>query len=368
MDQGWTAFLYETRSGNIEMPVELESSSATRLLTGQGTGNHKIRAGKLPLSLLREITDGNRYSLAIGWADDPSYCGYAGVIQGRRLDDDTMTAEIKTRELPAAIFSDRTFFGVNQYNPGTTLTVEGKSASGAVRAFLAACMAPSAEWALPIDLPADGSGTFKKIVKHEETLSLAAMIQIVRDLGYEVDFRPYFTGNQVRLQTRVATQITHDTVYDLAVRAPGARVTELAREEDWSDEFTGVGVFGNGQGSDRPYAYSPVGGSGAVYKPVRDSFITLPDMEVPVGDTAAQAQLQAAADAKYLATRGPKETTPFSLHIWGIGPRISEPGQRLDLWSYGGLALADGPTSKRVTGVRLDLSTKVTPEVATYAA
>lgn len=368
MDQGWTGAIFETRSGSVEMPVELETSSATRLLSGQGTGSHSFRVGRMSPTLVRELSEGNKFSLAVGWAGDPTYCGYAGVIQGRRLDDDTMTCEVKTRELPAAMYGARTFFGVDHYEPGGVLNVLDKSASGAVRAFLAACMAPSDEWVFPIDLPPDGAGTFRKIVKHEETLMLSAMLKIVRDMGYEIDHRPYFTGGQVRHQVRVARRVVHDEPFDLAVRAPGARVTGLAREEDWSDEYTGIGIFGNGQGSDSPYAYAPTGGSGATQKPVRDEFTTLPDFEVPVGDAAAQAQLQQAADAKYERMRGPLETTPFKLNVWGMGPRVAEPGQVLNLWSYGGLALEDGLTQKRIVGVRLDLSTTVTPEVESYAA
>lgn len=382
MDQGWTGFIYEVRSGNIEIPVELTNSSATRLITGQGTGSHAMRTGRMSPALIRELSEGNKYGIAIGWADDPTYCGYAGVIQDRDLDDDSMTCEVRTRELPAAMFGDRSFFGVNQYQAGQALVVEGKSPSGAVRAFLAACMSPSDDWKFPIDLPPDGAGTFKGGAKHEETATLASLLQSVRDLGVEIDFRPYFVGDQVRHQTRVARRITHGSALDLAVRAPGSRVTKLKRQESWAGEKTGVLAFGNGQGAVRPWAYAPLpptvaasGGSvvaaaavPGLEKPVRDSFVTFPDIKVPEGDVVAQAQLQQAATEEWLRHRGSVETTPFEMHIWGMGPRTSEPGQLLNLWSYGGLALDDGMTPKRVTGVRIDLSTRVTPEVETYAA
>lgn len=367
MDQAWTAFIYETRPGTIEMPVELASNSATTLLTGQGTGTHTIRAEGISRALLRELSEGNRWSIAIGWADDPSYCAYSGVIQGRRLDDDSDTAILRTRELPAAMFADRSFFGVNQYTPGAgPLVVTNRSYSGAVRAFLQACMAPSSEWVFPIDLPPDGSGTFSKTAKREEAMTLADLLKIIRDMGQEIDFRPYFSGNQVRHATRVASKIVHSDVTDIAARAPGSIITSLAVEDDWSDEYTGVGAFGNGQGRERPYAYAPTSGSGATVKPVRDAFVTFPDIEVPLGDTAAQARLQAAADAEYAKHKGSVESTAMSLNVWGSGPRIAEPGRRLDLWSYGGLALADGLTRKRVTGLQVDLSMQVTPEVETY--
>lgn len=369
MDYGWTAFIYETRSGQIELPVELSSSSATRLLTGQGTGSHGIRAQGMSRALLREISEGNRWSLAIGWADDPTFCAYAGVVQGRRLDDETDTATVKTRELPSAMFGDRSFFGVNQYEPvNGKLTITNRSYSGAVRAMLAACMAPSSEWAFPIDLPADGSGSFSKTAKHEEALTLADLLQIVRDMGQEIDFRPYFSGGTVRHQTRVASKINTGVGADLPARAPGSLLVGLSREDDWTDQHTGVGAFGNGQGQVRPYAYAPSSGSGATLTPVRDSFVTFPDIEVPEGDTAAQARLQAAADAEYARTKGSVESTSFGISIWGVGPQIAEPGKLLNLWSYGGLALEDGLTQKRVTGLRVDLSTVITPEVESNAA
>ncbi|MGX9346649.1 hypothetical protein [Microbacterium sp. KNMS] len=379
MDRGWTAYIHEVRSGQIEMPVELSRNSATTMLTGEGTGTHTIRAHGISRTLLKEITDGNRFGIAIGWADDPTYCAYQGVIQARRLIDDTGECVLRTRELPSAMFDDRTFFGVNQYDPvNGALNVLNKSYEGAVRAFLQACMAPSSEWLFPIDLPPDGAGTFTKKARHEEELTLHTLLNIVRAMGQEIDFRPYFSGDQVRYRTRVAAKIVHSAVTDLAARAPGSIVTGLEREDDWTDEYTGVGVFGNGQGQVRPYAYAPQTGSGATLKPVRDSFVTYPDIEVPQGhpddpasiaaEAAAMARLQDAANAEYAKHKGPTEATKMQLAIWGQGPQIAEPGRILDLWSYGGLALDDGLTRKRVTGLRFDLSTMISPEVEDYAA
>ena len=369
MDLGWRGYINQTRSGSIELPVELSASSASSLVTGQGSGSHTIKLRGLPRSLLMELSTGNRYSLSIGWADDPAYCAYSGTIQHRRVLDDSGELVIRTRELQAAFFGKRSFFGVNQYDPVSgQIVVTNRSYSGAVRQILAAAMAPSAEWVFPIDLPADGAGGFSKTWKHEEAIPLADMLQVIRDQGNEIDLRPYFSGSQVRHRVRVMPKVTHGAVTDLAVRAPGSVVTGLAREEDWTSQVTGVGAFGNGAGQVRPYAFAPSTGSGAVNTPVMDAFETYPDIEVPEGDVQAQAQLQAAADAYYNDHKGAVESTSFDVNVWGRGPQFLEPGRVLDLWSYGGYAMDDGKTRVRVKGVQFDLSTTVTPEVETYGS
>lgn len=370
MELGWIAYINQTRSGSIELPLELSASSATSLLTGQGTGSHTVPMRTIPRTLLMELTQGNRYSLSIGWAGDPTYCAYSGVIQQRRISDDTGDMVLRTRELPSAMFGRRSFFGVNQYNRESgQIVITNRSYSGAVRQILAAGMAPSSEWLFPLDLPADGAGGFSKTWRHEEAIPLDDMLQVFRDQGQEIDFRPYFSGGQVRHRTRVMSKVVHGDPTDLAVRAMvGGIVTGLEREEDWTRQVTGVGAFGNGVGQVRPYAFAPSSGSGAVDLPVMDAFESYPDIEVPEGDLQAQAQLQAAADAYYRDHKGSVETTSFGLNIWGRGPQFAEPGRVLNLWSYGGHALPDGLSAKRVKGVRIDLTTTVRPEVETYGS
>lgn len=353
------AWIYQTRSGSLEMPVELSGSSWTRLLSGEGSGSHTLPVRGLPRSLVDEITTGNRYSLAVTWND--TYIPYAGVIVGRRKVDANGTYVLRTKELPAALFGKRMTFGVNQYNPASgQLVVSNRSYSGAVRAILTAAMAPSSEWVLPIDLPADGSGGFSETWRHEETLTLKNLLQQIRDEGNEVDFRPYLSGQVVRHQTRVAPKIVSGSVTDLPVQG-GSLVVGLKQDEDFLPELTGVLAMGNGYGQDKKAAFAPASGSGATTRPVMDAKVDFPDIK-------KQSRLQAAADAYYAAHQGPVEQIDFDVWVYGQGPEDLEPGRLVDMWSYGGTALPDGQNRKRIVGLRGDLGWLMTPEVESYGA
>lgn len=355
----WGAWIYQTRTGSLELPVELSQSRWTRLLSGEGTGTHTVPVRNIPRTLRDEVTRGNTYSLAVTWND--SYVAYAGVILGRRKVDRTGEYVLRTKELPAAMFHKRMTFGVNQYNPATgQLSVSNRSYSGAVRAVLTAAMAPSSEWVLPIDLPGDGAGGFSATWRHEETLTVKDLLQQIRDEGNEIDFRPYISGGTVRHQTRVAPKIASGAVTDLPVQG-GSLIFGLEQDEDYADELTGVLGMGNGYGQDKKSAYAPTSGSGATQRPVMDAKVNFPDVR-------DQTRLQAATNAFYSAHQGPVEETPFGVWVWGLGPQSVEPGRLVNLWSYGGTALPDGENRKRVIGLAGDLGWSVTPEVESYAS
>ncbi|WP_345750117.1 hypothetical protein [Microbacterium rhizophilus] len=360
----WEFWIHETRTGDLVMPVEPMQSRANRTLDGTGTGQHVLAGQQLGRSLIKEILVGNRYSLAIGWAGT-THCAYDGVILGRRINEATGQVALRTKELPSAILARRSFFGVNQYDAEDgKFAITGRSFATAASMILQAGMAPSSEWSLPIDALANTSGPFSAEWLHEEALKVGDMIEQIRDEGYEVDLRPYFSGQQVRHAPRIAQAITHGTATEVVAGGPGiVGLASLEVDHDWSEQLTGVGGFGNGTGEDKLYRYAPATGSGATVDPVMDDFVHFQDLE----DTT---RLQRAATAHYEAHKGPVEQTTFSLPMWTYaeGPAVADPGRVLDLWSYGALSLDDGLTKKRTVALEMDLSTIVRPEVQSVAA
>jgi len=329
----------------------------TRRLSGTGTGSHSFPLYGLgvPKSLIREIAEGNKYTVAHKWGD---HVAYAGVISNRNFNESSSVLTVASKEFRSALLGARMTFGVDSYNAaGGVLTVTDKSRSGAVRIVLTAAMAPSAEWALPVDLPSDSAGGFDASWRHEETLTIEDLIRQVEDDGVEVDFRPYIhTDGTLRYETRVDLKISAGGTTDIAARAPGSIVTGLEYTDDYANAVTGVIGFGNGTGQDRLSAYAPTGGSGAVYSPVRDIKIEFPDIY-------DQNRLQRAVTAAYEAQKDPVSQWSFGLHVYGTGPQIADPGRTLNMFIYGSAFAEDGRHPKRVIALSGGLGYEVTPEV-----
>lgn len=362
----WRLKLFEARPGSeaIDVTNLVDKASWTSRLNGQGQGQHTLRMFGSGLSGAqgRELTRGNKYAIAQVWG---STVGYAGVLTDDDWDEESQTLVLQSKEMRAHFAPGRMAFGVNQYAPaGVALTITNRSHSGAVRAVLQAVQAPSSEWVMPIDLPADGAGTFSARWRFEETLTWENMLQQIEADGCEIAFRPYIAaGGQLRWQTIVAPKVSIGAATDLAARAPGSIVTGLRVKRSAATIATGVLAFGKGQGQDKPHAYAPSTGSGATDEPVRDVKVTYQDIEVPAGDTAAQARLQAAANKEYAARRYPVEQWSFGLHVYGLGPAIALPGASLRLWVHGSKRIADGPHLKRVVALAGDWGMGVKPEV-----
>lgn len=362
----WGLKLFEARPGSeaIDITRLVGGANWTARLNGQGQGSHTLKMFGSALSGAqgRELTRGNKYAVAQVWG---TTVAYAGIITDDDWDEESETLTLQSKEMRAHMAPGRMSFGVNQYNPaGVTVTITNRSHAGAVRAVLQAVQAPSAEWALAIDLPADGSGSFSARWRFEETLTWEDMLQQIEADGCEITFRPYISASgQLRWQTLVAAKIQTGTALDLAAKVPESIVTGLKVKRSSATLATGVLAFGKGQGQDRPYAYAPTSGSGATDQPVRDVKVTFPDIEVRRGNAADQARLQAAADAEYALRRDPVEQWSFGLHIADQGPGIALPGALLRIWVHGSKRIPDGGHLKRVIALGGDWGMGVNPEV-----
>lgn len=185
----------------------------------------------------------------------------------------------------------RMTYGLSDY-PSGTLTVVGRSHQGAVRAILARFMQWSPEWAYPIDLPADGAGTFSAVWEFWKKLTIADLLKQVEDEGYEVVFRPYLTAaRQLRFQVLVAPAVAVGATY-FHLQAVDRPLSGVRYKKSGISQITGGQGLGEGSGQDQPVRWA---GGGPYTIPIRDAKRDFPDLD---GD-----RLQAATNAWFAEAR-----------------------------------------------------------------
>lgn len=288
---------------------------------------------------------------------DGSHVAFAGLVQSRTYARDSGVVTAECMEL-RGLFEKRMTGGVNQYGPVWDFSYSNRSAAGAVRAILARSMAPSSEWDLPIDLPADGSGSLSRQVDFFETVTINDLLKEVEDqAGVTVDFRPYVSSGSLRWEVRVLGASATVGVTDLPVTVEGSHVTGLTVTEDGTKQVTGVLALGNGTGEDMRTAYAPTGGSGATEIPVRDEKRSSKDLKTT-------AQLQRFANAEYAKWSLARESWSFSARLDDdLSAAMLQPGRLLRMDVRGDEWVTDGLRERRVIALSGDLSLSVTPEV-----
>lgn len=353
----WDIRIFNTTTGSPEMSVPVSDCSWARRLTGRGQGQHTIPlfGSGIPQSLARELSWGNKYTIAQMWGD---HVAYAGVIQRRTYKKDSQSLVIDSSELRAAYMNARMLYPIQGYDPlGYVLVIEDKNHSGAARAVVDMATNISAFWHLPIDLPADGSGSFTVFWEKNRRLKWEDHLSQIEQDGCEIDFHPYLDGDgYLRWETRVDTKISDGPVTDLHLNAPNSPVVGLEVVDDYSRVVTGQLAFGEG-GKGAATRYTPFGFVPPDIEPIsiRDTVVNFPDID--------EDRLQAASDAHYDTIRLPTNQWSFGLDIHPDGPAYAAPGSTLNLWVYGDPFIPDGESSKRVVALRGDMGFTVTPEV-----
>jgi hypothetical protein len=351
----WSFNIYNTQTGTHELTLpEPSGADWNARLSGKGIGRHAFPLYGAGVSRddIRELTRGNTYTITQEWGD---HVAYAGVIQRPWYRKKTRTLEVASIELRGAYFNDRMLYGVPFYHPtNSVLTLTSKSYSGAVRAVIDTAISDLG-WELPIDLPADGSGSFSADWKFNDRLKVEDHLQQIEDDGCEVYLRPYKDGTALRWETIVeAPGVQLGTATELDLAGDDSPVLDLEVYTDYVRQMTGVLAFGKG-GSSAPTAYAPFMGV-PLGLSVRDTWVTFSDIE----DTT---RLQQAADTLYNVLHFPTEVMSFGLHIFPDGPEFTAPGRLLELTSTDDEYILDGPYTKRVVGLRGGLGSTVTPEV-----
>lgn len=305
----------------------------------------------------RDLFQSNKRTLVVTWGSHvesatvnstPTWDRDAGVltVQGRSV-----------REFP----SQRMTFGVDNYANGD-LTITNRTHAAAVRAILTRMTQWGADWALPLDLPADASGAYSKAVKNYDVALIESLLGQIEAEGYEIGFRPYLDANYaLRYQVQVAPQIAVGGATTLPVSVKKSRVKSFKVIEDGSSLLTGVFVVGNGTEADMSTGWAGTGGVSGM--PIRDASISAKD----VRDVGA---LNRTAAAELAARVSPVVQRSFSVQLDdSFSPELVSPGRLLDMDIRGDGWVLDGSSRFRVVSVRGDYgSLTVSPEVQAYGS
>jgi hypothetical protein len=350
----WVTEIHDAMTGDfIERAFPAGANWSTSLM-GDGTGTFTFQVDdeetKVSRSRFWELFEPNSRFIVHRWGD---FIAYAGKIEDWDYSLDAKSITIPTVEL-ANEFNWRLTYGVNQYENGT-LTVTNRTHSGAVRAILARFMQWSAEWAYPIDLPADASGTFTQTWEYWRKYKIRDLIAQIEAEGYEVYLRPYRTSaGGHRFQTRVAQKVTIGTS-SFFLQAAESPLTGVTFRRSGAQQITGGQGLGNGMGQTQPVAWA--GSVTGQPIPIRDAKREFPGLE---GD-----RLQASVNAWVQRDREP--ITQWSVESFQIsdewGPEHAAPGRVWQLHSKGDPIAPDGVSAQRVIkvsgGTGLTLKTEV---------
>lgn len=305
----------------------------------------------------RDLFQSNKRTLVVTWGD---HVESATVNATPEWDRDTGVLTVKGRSV-REFASQRMTFGVNNYANGD-LTITNRTHAAAVRAILIRMTQWSADWALPLDLPADAAGTYSKPVKNYDVAFIESLLGQIEAEGYEIGFRPYLDANfALRYQVQVSPQVTVGAATLLPVSVKKSPVKGLRVTEDGTQLLTGVFVVGNGTEADMTSGWAGTGGSSGM--PIRDASITVKD----VRDTAALTRI---ASAELAARVSPIVQRSFSVQVGEtFSPELVSPGRLLDMDVRGDSWLLDGMSRFRVISTRGEYgSLTVSPEVQAYGS
>lgn len=355
----WNTRIFDTKTGAPVLRLDSDPVDArwSSRLGAEGSGSHSFSLFDLGLTATesRSLFEEQNRTVVACWGDHVSY---SGVIQEAKFIRKTSRLTVGHDQL-RTFWRARMQFGVGAASGGT-LTVTNKSFSGAVRAILARAMQHSAEWTLPIDLPADGAGTFSATWDWWRFLTIDDLLTEIEEQGVEIDFRPYIDGSgNLRYQTVVGQPIVGATV-DLPVSVDDSRVSDLEVTRDGSKRVTGVIVAGEGTEAGTLTAWAG-NGAGTNPIPIRDVYRSQKDIDDP-------ARLQAIADQMYAEQKNSVEQWSFDLQLSDeFGPEFAAIGRLLKMDVRGDLWIPDGAPTNRVIALSGGLGMSVKPEVQRYA-
>ena len=322
--------------------------------SGEGSFTARLRGQGVDRALARALFRANARMVA--HIDDDDTVLAAGVMLTPKYDRGSGSVSVRWVDIRDLV-ARRMGFNVAVWDSTGTLTVTNRSLSGAARAILYRAMRVDDQplWYLPIDLPADGSGSFTRTWPYYGFASMDDCLKELEDEGAEIYLDPYLSAGQLRFQTRVGTPISLAS-FDLPVTVPGSVVNGLQVTEDGSTQLTGVIYAGNGTDADQVTAWSGHG-TRPITIPIRDEYRSAKDVKTV-------AQLQRIADADLDAHFDPIVQWSFGVRLGeGVPSSAVKPGRTLRMSVQGDEWIEDGTVTQRVIGVSGDLTRNVTLEV-----
>lgn len=351
----WGYTVHNTITGN--RIASLKSIGRHKRAPGAGDGEHSFNLADADAPIaradLRALREPNESMLVVSWAGVPVY---AGLVMNSDYLRDTATLTIQHVDV-RTLMQERLTFGVSGYAQGD-LTVSGKSLSGMVRGILQRGIYDWGNtWRLPVDLPADGSGSNSLRVKNWEWARIEDLLQRVEKLGAVIDFDPYYdTAGGLRFAVRVGTPHLPGASLEWVATAEATPVINLRVQKNGSRQLSGCFYMGKGTEADMR-----VGEAGFIAGPT----IPVRDAARSAKDESDVSKLNSMALTDLQANRRAAEQWSFALvadETWPV--EQLKPGARITLHCYGDPVIDDGAHSFIVTGVSVDSTTSViTPEV-----
>jgi hypothetical protein len=280
------------------------------------------------------------------------------VLGAWKVDDwdyayDTASLVVSGVELVRSESKWRMTYGLNEYELGT-LSVTNRSYSGAVRAILSRFKDRSPAWNYPIDLPADGAGTFTQTWEFWKKFTIEDLLAQIEAEGVEIFFRPYLTASrQLRYETIVSPRATSGASA-FHLQADDTPLGGVHYKVSGAEQITGGQGLGQGTGQDQAVAYA---GAPPYPIPIRDVKRTFADL--------TGTRLQAATDAWYAEAKNP-------VVQWTVGtftasdeypPTHAVTGRAWTLHSTKHPVIPDGPHALRVIAASGTFGAQITTEV-----
>ncbi len=320
--------------------------------TGSSTWVFRTDDDERPLAGLRiaSLFRPNARLIALRWGTE--VLG-AWKVEGWDYADDAKAVTVTAVELVRAESLWRMTYPLSGYTLGT-LTVTNRSYSGAVRAILARFMQWSPEWNYPIDLPADGSGSFTQTWEYWKKLTIEDLLTQIEEEGVEIFFRPYLTASrQLRFETIVATRVSVGSS-SFHLQAEDSPLSGIHYRIDGATQITGGQGLGEGNGQDQPVAYA---GGPPFTIPIRDAKRSFSDL--------TGARLQAATNAWFAEDSQPivQWTVEKFTASDDYPPTHAATGRGWNLQTRGHNVFPDGIHAVRVIAASGSFGLEITTEV-----
>lgn len=359
----WSFQIHETLSGDLVERVEPSSGSWRRAFTEPGSGSHvfELRGDRdnVPVgqwrSMWRSMTQPWARTLVVLWSGTPVY---AGLISGRKYDRKTGRLSCSHVEV-RHILRRRFMFPFGEFNPGTQLHLASKGFRGLIRAVaMAGLYRPASPfWNLPVDFPADQSGSYTMTWWHYQGKTVEEMLaEIDRMTGApHWDFVPKLVAGKLRWELVVGSPRLPGPLVELH-DVEESPASELTVTEDGIDQITGALAFGQGAEADVLWAIHG-----------QDEPLTgTPWMDIALSEKTVSDQAQLARLAKGSMDERELIRPQYGVSITAddaVTPALIRPGTTIRVYTYGDEFIADGAKDLYTIAVSGDMSYTVKPEV-----
>lgn len=367
LEAGWNTWVHECSTGNPIERFTSSSSSWSSSLSGDGESTETVvvndAAEPWDPGAIAEMFQPNARMMVRWWgqptADIPTGVPvYAHKIREWDYARDDGRVTVKAVDLIGEA-DWRMVDGVGAWKY-STLSIAGRTPSGAIAQALARMMQWGPEWQYPIDLPADAPGEISGEWPFWKKFRISDIIREIEDRGgVETFLRPYGTpSGGVRFQTRVGGPITiGGTKFNIdAVETP---LGGIHYRVNGARQITGLLGVGNGSGEDQETAWQ---GGGPFVIPIRDIKETFPDL---VGTALQQATDQ--FFARNVRTVGQWDVGSFTVGAEN-SPELALPGSVWNLESKGDPVIPDDVHPLRVIKVSGGNGYELKTEVQSAAA